>query len=221
MDELRPFRFAIHNVVGSRQWGVSHRQAGPVHLMSAVIVAMTLGGSALVAGPNEPVGAAGSAGPAAVLASEAAVSSEAAPGQVDDPPYQAPLAKGPQVLTPFSPPAHRYGRGHLGIDLVASAGDAVLAAGDATVRFAGPVAGRGVVVLAHPDGVNTVYEPVAAVVAAGQRVLAGQRIGVLRGWHRSCAPATCLHWGARRGEAYLDPMSLLRPLGVVRLLPWS
>ncbi|MEO6502329.1 MAG: M23 family peptidase, partial [Jatrophihabitantaceae bacterium] len=46
-------------------------------------------------------------------------------------------------------------------------------------------------------------------------------IGVVRGAHRSCAPAPCLHWGARRGEAYLDPMSLLRPLGVVRLLPWS
>ena len=32
---------------------------------------------------------------------------------------------------------------------------------------------------------------------------------------------TCLHWGARRGDTYLDPLSLLRPLGPVRLLPWS
>jgi murein DD-endopeptidase MepM/ murein hydrolase activator NlpD len=135
--------------------------------------------------------------------------------------YRAPLAGEPRVLTPFNPPAERYGRGHLGVDLAASAGAPVLAAGAGTVRFAGPVAGRGVVVLVHPDGVSTEYEPLAVAVRAGQRVLAGQRLGVLRGVHRSCAPAPCLHWGARRGAAYLDPMSLLEPLGVVRLLPWS
>ncbi|HEX8082400.1 MAG TPA: M23 family metallopeptidase [Jatrophihabitans sp.] len=150
-----------------------------------------------------------------------AVSAAAPPRGSVDPLYHAPLGGGMRVRTPFNPPADRYGRGHLGVDLTASAGVEVLAAGAATVRFAGPVAGRGVVVLVHPDGVSTVYEPVAAVVAPGQRVLAGQRIGVLRGAHRSCAPAMCLHWGARRGEAYLDPMSLLRPLGVVRLLPWN
>ncbi|HEX8306553.1 MAG TPA: M23 family metallopeptidase [Jatrophihabitans sp.] len=125
------------------------------------------------------------------------------------------------MLTGFKPPATRYGRGHLGVDLAAAQGSAVMAAGDGVVRFAGPVAGRGVVVLVHPDGISTEYEPVAAVVAAGQRVVAGQRIGTVRGVHRSCAPAECLHWGARRGNAYLNPMSLLEPLGVVRLLPWS
>jgi murein DD-endopeptidase MepM/ murein hydrolase activator NlpD len=135
--------------------------------------------------------------------------------------YRAPVAGAVRVRTPFNPPADRYGRGHLGVDLAVADGVAVLAAGAGTVRFAGPVAGRGVVVLAHPDGVSTVYEPVAAAVAAGQRVQAGQRIGAVRGVHRSCAQATCLHWGARRAGAYLDPMSLLRPLGVVRLLPWE
>ena len=136
--------------------------------------------------------------------------------------YQVPINTGAiRVLTDFSPPATRYGRGHLGADLAAAQGSAVVAAGPGVVRFAGPVAGRGVVVLVHPDGISTEYEPVAAAVVTGQRVLAGQRIGILRGAHHSCAPALCLHWGARRGAAYLDPMSLLRPLGVVRLLPWS
>jgi murein DD-endopeptidase MepM/ murein hydrolase activator NlpD len=124
-----------------------------------------------------------------------------------------------RVLTPFSPPAEQYGAGHLGVDLAASAGVSVQAAGAGVVRFAGSVAGRGVVVLIHPDGISTEYEPVAAVVRPGQRVMAGQRIGTVHGSHRSCVPASCLHWGARRGGAYLDPLSLLAPLGVVRLLP--
>jgi murein DD-endopeptidase MepM/ murein hydrolase activator NlpD len=125
------------------------------------------------------------------------------------------------VITPFTPPSTPYGPGHVGVDLSAPAGDPVLAAGDAVVRFAGQVAGRGVVVLAHPDGISTEYEPVAAVVRRGQLVVAGQRIGTVHGRHRACGPASCLHWGARRGAAYLDPRALLEPLGLVRLLPWN
>lgn len=126
-----------------------------------------------------------------------------------------------RVLGPFSPPPGRYGPGHLGVDLAAPSGQAVVAAGDGMVRFAGPVAGRGVVVVLHPDGLSTEYEPLKVDVAAGQRVRAGQRIGTLAGVHRGCAPASCLHWGARRGDNYLDPLSLLSPLGMVRLLPWQ
>lgn len=184
-----------------------------MHLMSAAILALTLAasGGALVASPAR-------SGPAGVVEG---TPSAVGPGRSDEPPYQAPLAGGLRVLTPFNPPAERYGRGHLGVDLAAPTGVAVLAVSAGTVRFAGPVAGRGVVVLVHPDGASTEYEPVTAVVTAGQRVRAGQRIGVTRGAHRSCGPAPCLHWGARRGGAYLDPLSLIRPLGVVRLLPWN
>ena len=97
----------------------------------------------------------------------------------------------------------------------------MLAAGAGVVRFAGRVAGRGVVVLVHPDGISTEYEPVATTVVTGQPVTAGQRIGRVQGRHRGCPPAGCLHWGARRGTGYLDPLSLLGPLGLVRLLPWG
>lgn len=213
-----------------------------MHLITAAILAtIVTSGWANDAGPRAgdppargarvtaPVAAGGSAaGGAARGAAPAggapgaggAAAGGAAPAALDSR-YRAPLAGAAQVLTPFNPPAERYGRGHLGVDLAASAGVAVLAVGAGVVRFAGPVAGRGVVVLMHPDGISTEYEPVAAAVVPGQRVRAGQRIGTVRGTHRGCAPAGCLHWGARRGTAYLDPMSLLRPLGVVRLLPWS
>jgi murein DD-endopeptidase MepM/ murein hydrolase activator NlpD len=90
------------------------------------------------------------------------------------------------------------------------------------VRFAGPVAGRGVVVLQHPDGISTEYEPVRALprVVAGAAVIRGAPLGVVVGTHHGCSPGRCLHWGARRGDRYLDPLSLLVPLGPVALLPW-
>ncbi len=131
--------------------------------------------------------------------------------------YAAPVTG--QVVRPFDPPATPYGPGHRGVDLAASTAAPVRAAADGLVTFAGPVAGRGVVVLAHPDGLTTEYEPVRPLVARGARVRGGEVIAVIRGRHAGCA-ATCLHWGARRGPLYLDPLSLLRPLGPVVLLPW-
>jgi murein DD-endopeptidase MepM/ murein hydrolase activator NlpD len=97
----------------------------------------------------------------------------------------------------------------------------VLAAGAGRVRFAGRVAGRGVVVIEHPDGVLTEYEPVTTAVAAGEPVSRGQPIGRVAGSHGRCRPSRCLHWSARRDGAYFDPMTLLVGLGPVRLLPWN
>jgi murein DD-endopeptidase MepM/ murein hydrolase activator NlpD len=135
--------------------------------------------------------------------------------------YSAPLAGQLVVLRGFQPPPTPYAAGHRGVDLATSPGAEVLAAGNGRVRFAGSVAGRGVVVIVHPDGVSTEYEPVRPLVAAGAAVARGQPIGRVLGAHASCSPRRCLHWGARLGSAYFDPLSLLRPLGPVRLLPWT
>lgn len=134
--------------------------------------------------------------------------------------YMAPIAGPLRVLRPFQSPPTPYAAGHRGVDLGARVRADVLAAGAGRVTFAGTVAGRGVIVIAHPDGIRTEYEPVRALVAVGQAVARGQPIGRVSGQHGACPPAQCLHWGARRGEVYLDPLSLLRPLGPVRLLPW-
>lgn len=134
--------------------------------------------------------------------------------------YAAPLPSPVTVRRGFEPPPTPYAAGHRGVDLTARPGQTVLAAADGLVRFAGDVAGRGVVVLVHRDGVRTEYEPVTALVSAGEVVRRGAPIGVLAGAHHDCAPDPCLHWGARRGDRYLDPLSLLRPLGPLRLLPW-
>jgi hypothetical protein len=89
------------------------------------------------------------------------------------------------------------------------------------VTFAGPLAGRGVVVVTHGDGTRTTYEPVVATVTRGDRVRAGDALGRLSAVGSHCLPLACLHWGRRRGDVYLDPMLLLSP-GPARLLPvWA
>lgn len=135
--------------------------------------------------------------------------------------YVLPVAPPPLVLTPFAPPANRFGAGHRGVDLAAAEGSPVVAAGAGVVVFAGQLAGRGVVSIEHPGGLRTTYEPVTASVPAGASVATGAVIGVLDAGHPGCAPASCLHWGARLPDrVYLDPLSLLGPWRV-RLLPWD
>lgn len=121
------------------------------------------------------------------------------------------------VLRGFDPPAHPWLPGHRGVDLGAAPGTPVRAAMAGRVVFAAELAGRGVVVVSH-GVLRTTYEPVTAVVDVGTMVGAGDRIGTLQAGH-SCSGG-CLHWGLRRGEEYLNPLSLLDP-GPLQLLPNS
>lgn len=156
---------------------------------------------------------------AAVLLSVAAASVSAVPAAAETAQWRSPLrASGPlPVLTTFDPPPLPWQRGHRGVDLAARPGEPVFAAGGGRVRYAGMLAGRGVVSIAH-GGLRTTYEPVIASVRAGQTVSPGERIGVVDPAPGHCTPRTCLHWGLLRGSAYLDPLSLLGR-GPVRLLP--
>jgi murein DD-endopeptidase MepM/ murein hydrolase activator NlpD len=157
---------------------------------------------------------------AAALAVPSAAS--AAPGTVPIPValWGWPMSGAPVVSRAFDAPATPYAAGHRGVDLAGAAGQPVLAAGAGVVAFAGLVAGRPVVSVDHPDGLRTTYEPVQPQVAAGQVVARGSPLGTLVAGHAGCPAEACLHWGLRRGEVYLDPLSLLRPPRV-RLLPWD
>ncbi|MBV9096930.1 MAG: M23 family metallopeptidase [Frankiaceae bacterium] len=163
---------------------------------------------------------------AAVLALVAPALAAAPPAQAELPPRPArwwpPLAGTLRVMHGFAPPAHPWLPGHRGVDLAAHAGSPVRAAGSGVVSVAGPVAGVLVVAIRHPNGLETTYEPVRAVVRRGQVVRAGEVLGtlVLAGGH--CRRAACLHWGLLRhgpgGVVYLDPLGLLGRARV-RLLP--
>ena len=132
--------------------------------------------------------------------------------------WTVPLGGELRVTRGFAPPASAYGAGHRGVDLAGTPGVPVLAAGAGTVLFAGMVAGRPVVSVLHANGLRTTYEPVDPSVAAGQAVARGSPIGTLLPGHAGCPVAACLHWGALRGDTYLDPLLLLHPPRV-RLLP--
>ncbi|MEJ3744139.1 M23 family metallopeptidase [Actinomycetes bacterium KLBMP 9797] len=129
-----------------------------------------------------------------------------------------PLAGSPTVVRGFDPPPQPWLPGHRGVDLAAPPGATVRAAGAGVVHFAGYVAGRTVVSVAHPGGLRTTYEPVAALVRVGARVRGGEPLGVLVAGHAGCPEPGCLHWGLRCGDEYLDPLALLGR-APVRLLP--
>jgi murein DD-endopeptidase MepM/ murein hydrolase activator NlpD len=132
--------------------------------------------------------------------------------------FRWPLDGAPAVVRRFDPPPVPWAAGHRGVDLAVSPGAVVRSAGAGVVSFAGRIAGRGVVTVAHAGGLRTTYEPVHPSVRVGASVAAGDRIGVLAAGHPGCPSAACLHWGLRHGERYLDPLSLLG-LGRLRLLP--
>jgi murein DD-endopeptidase MepM/ murein hydrolase activator NlpD len=134
------------------------------------------------------------------------------------PVWTLPMTGQPSVSRPFEAPPHPYGAGHRGVDLRGSPGAFVLAAGDGVVAFAGTVAGRPLLSIDHANGLRTTYEPVEPSVGAGLRVTRGSPIGTLAPGHAGCPVEACLHWGLRRGETYVDPMTLLGPPRV-RLLP--
>ena len=133
-----------------------------------------------------------------------------------------PLRPRPAVLRIFDAPSPNWNAGHRGVDLAGVPGQPVYAAAEGTVVFAGMLVNRPVVSIAHPGGLRTSYEPVEAVVRAGQLVDAGTVLGTLVSGHPGCG--TCLHWGAMWGAAsradYVDPLGLvvstpirLKPLG--------
>lgn len=131
------------------------------------------------------------------------------------------LAPESAVVNQADIPDMNWESGHRGVDLQARPGDAVLASRGGTVHFAGVVAGTPVVSIMHADGLRTTYEPVIASVKKGEKVRRGQQIGTLAnaatlGEHARKGPG--LSWGAKLGDQYIDPMTLLGALRV-RLYP--
>lgn len=113
--------------------------------------------------------------------------------------YRPPV-DGP-VVDRFRPSASGYGAGNLGVEYATRPGQAVVAAAAGEVVYAGQVGGSLHVVVLHADGVRTSYSFLATItVARGQRVAAGERVGTA---------AASVHFGARAGDAYLDPEVLL------------
>ncbi|QXW99298.1 M23 family metallopeptidase [Rothia mucilaginosa] len=140
-------------------------------------------------------------------------------------------------MRPFEKPTQRWSAGHRGVDLAVPENDRrVYAPAPGKVVFSGTVVNRKVLVLAHPDGRRSTFEPMDEALPVGTTVAAGEVIGtvaVTAGGtgerpYRRCSTA-CLYWGVRQGGArgdgsgktaeYINPMSLLGSKEPSILLP--
>lgn len=127
-------------------------------------------------------------------------------------PVQGPVLRG------FEEPPGPYGSGHRGIDMAAALGTTIVASNDGVVAFAGWVGGSLFISIDHPDGVRTTYSWLSSVaVVEGDAVAKEQPIGATGHGHAEL-PTPHLHFGARVGTTYLDPMLLLERGSVVGLI---
>lgn len=129
-----------------------------------------------------------------------------------------PLQPQPRVVRGFDPPDVQWSAGHRGVDLAASVGQAVLSPADGVVSFSGTIAGTPVVVVAHPDGRRSTFQPVTTSFPRGFWVSRGQAVAVVSDVSGHCFPTTCVHWGVLRGKQYLDPLAFVGRAPII-LLP--
>ncbi|TFC90268.1 M23 family metallopeptidase [Cryobacterium sp. TMT4-31] len=141
----------------------------------------------------------------------------ALPGQAAPAGWAWPVGPPRELTRPFEAPTSRYAAGHRGIDLVAGEGHPVRSPADGVVTFAGTVVDRPVLSIQHGEDLVSSFEPVTATVSEGDRVLAGQVVGVVAtGSH---CTARCVHFGVRRHGQYISPMLFLGGLARAILLP--
>lgn len=152
--------------------------------------------------------------------------------------YRSPTTESrPRVIHPFEKPAQRWSAGHRGVDLAVPENDRrVYAPAPGKVVFSGTVVNRKVLVIAHPDGRRSTFEPMDEALPVGTTVAAGEIIGTVadaadgnseRPYQRCSTP--CLYWGVRQGGTrgdgsgktaeYINPMSLLGSKEPSILLP--
>ena len=125
--------------------------------------------------------------------------------------------RGP-VIQGFEAPAGAYGPGHRGIDIGAPFGSSVVAAQDGIVAFSGWIAGALFLSVDHPDGIRTTYSWLSDVkVRKGDTVKKGEPIASSGTGHPGGA-SPHLHFGARLGDVYIDPLLLLEQASVVGLI---
>ncbi|TFB96251.1 M23 family metallopeptidase [Cryobacterium adonitolivorans] len=168
---------------------------------------------------TDATSASGSPAPAPVpaLPAAAAVPGAAVPVATVHAGWAWPVGPAREMVRPFEAPASRYAAGHRGIDLLAGEGHPVRSPADGVVTFVGRVVDRPVLSIQHGEDLVSSFEPVTATVSEGDRVLAGQIVGVVAtGSH---CTARCVHFGVRRHGQYISPMLFLGGLARAVLLP--
>lgn len=110
----------------------------------------------------------------------------------------------------YGPITQYYGRGHTGIDIGASSGNAIRAADSGYVSYAGYQGGYGkFVIINHDNGMITRYAHCSSInVSTGQRVSRGQTIAAVGSTGRSTGPH--LHFEVLVNGSFRNPLNYLR-----------
>ncbi|MFD5214742.1 murein hydrolase activator EnvC family protein [Microbacterium sp. NPDC058345] len=137
----------------------------------------------------------------------------AAPGY----PWTWPVSGPRTVVEPFVAPAHDYGPGHRGMDVVALSGTEVRSPAAGVVAFRGVVVDRPLITIDHGAGHVTTLEPVRSALVPGARVTAGQVVGTTATGGHSARGT--LHVGVRVHEVYVNPRPLFGAVPRAVLLP--
>jgi murein DD-endopeptidase MepM/ murein hydrolase activator NlpD len=112
--------------------------------------------------------------------------------------YQLPVNA--PITDAFRPPATPFGAGNRGWEFATDPGQAVTAAADGVVVFAGQVGGVLNVVIQHSDGLLTTYSKLQSIqVISGAKVGAGEMVGTA---------SSDTYFGVRSGGQYIDPAGL-------------
>lgn len=133
-----------------------------------------------------------------------------------------PLSPRPAVVNGFWVGPAPWSPGHRGVDLATVPRAVVRAPAEGVVRFAGVVAGRGVLTIDHGGGAVSSFEPVSSTLRPGTTVRRGEAVAVVTpppSGRTHCFPQTCLHWGVRQDGVYVDPLTYLAAHGPAVLLP--
>jgi alpha-beta hydrolase superfamily lysophospholipase len=135
----------------------------------------------------------------AVLVGIAVLAGFAPPASAAPVTYVAPV-NGP-VIDPFRPPSTPYGSGNRGLEYSTTPGGVARASAPGRVTFAGQVGGALHVVIQHADGVRTSYSFLRSIeVRSGQVMRQNDPVGTTN---------DTFHFGARIGDAYVDPAILI------------
>ena len=168
------------------------------------VVAVLAMAAAPLSSPETDVSAAPEAPPATAVAEPAGpVTREIA--------FEAPV-KGYSVNSPFGLRRlpGQAARRHEGVDIAAPRGTGVyVAAEGAVIRTGYDAAGYGrFVEIRHPNGMTTLYAHLSRLdVASGDRLGAGERIGLVGSTGRSTGPH--LHFEVRRGDRQVNPVKVM------------
>lgn len=120
------------------------------------------------------------------------------------------------TVRPYVAPDTPYGRGHRGIDLVATAGTVLRMPFDGQVSFVGRVVDRTVVTVTDGSEWSLSMEAVESNLSIGDRISRGSVLG-----HVTVGPhCTCLHVGVRWRGMYVNPLLVFDSIPRAILLPW-